>query len=666
MTINPTHDIPVLTCSPAPIIEAVCEQDRRILLFGPPGIGKSTLALQLAGVLGTAGRDCWCISADPGLPGFGAPGAIALGKWEANDWGIKEYVALCTLDAGRFRLPLVSAVQRLALFASNALLLIDGPGVVRGIAGRELLMGIVEAANVDAVLALTAADRKPPLLDELRALKLDVFLVQAAAEAKRPGKRMRARQRTAKWDTYLSASVEQRIDLRRINLIGTPPPITETSAWMGRQVGLLRSNRTLTMGEVKQWDGELMTAVLPEHVGGADTVLIRDAIRNVDDLIETAVPFLSEPMKYYPPADVLPGIDQNGGPRVVGRVGQVDVSLPNGVFGDPQLHLRLRHLGRSLLFDLGDGVRLPARLAHQVTDVFISHAHMDHISGFHWLLRSRLSDLPICRVYGPPGLVKHIEGFIQCYLWDRIGDRGPVFQIAELHGNYLRRYRIQPGGPPFEHIDDLPVANGVVHEEVGFRVRAKALDHHTPVLAYAFEPAKELNVRKQRLTDRGLEPGPWLASLKQQLLAGQRDALIELPNGRTTPAGTLGDDLVLIRPGKKLVYATDLADTDENRKQLCKLAHNAHTFFCEAPFVEADSKQARRTGHLTARACGEIATAAGVARLVPFHFSRRYADNPHELYEEISAVCTCVVVPTCPQIFKPTTSKNAPILGLDE
>ncbi|MDJ0958957.1 MAG: Clp1/GlmU family protein, partial [Arenicellales bacterium] len=462
----------VLTCSPGPIIQTVCEQDRRLLLFGPPGIGKSTLASQLAHVLSTANRECWCVSADPGLPGFGVPGAITLGKWEADDWHAKEYVALCTLDAGRFRLPLVSAVQSLTQYLLNGMFLIDGPGVVRGVAGRELLTGIVEATNADAVLALTAPDRSPPLLDELRALNLDVFLVHAAAGAKRPGKRIRARLRTAKWDAYLTKSVEQKFDLRKTNVIGTPPPIDETSVWVGRQVGLLRHNQTLTMGEVKRLDGELLTVVLPEHVADTDTILVRDALRTVDSLIETAAPFLSEPIKYLPPVDVLPGIEQSSGPRVVARVGQVDVSLPNGVFGDPHLHLRLRHQGRSLLFDLGDGARLPARLAHQVTDVFISHAHMDHISGFNWFLRSRLGEPAACHLYGPPGLVKHIEGFIQCYLWDRIGDQGPVFEVAELYDDHLRRYRIQPGGPPCERKDDLPVVDGVLHEEVGFRVRA--------------------------------------------------------------------------------------------------------------------------------------------------------------------------------------------------
>jgi ribonuclease BN (tRNA processing enzyme) len=75
------------------------------------------------------------------------------------------------------------------------------------------------------------------------------------------------------------------------------------------------------------------------------------------------------------------------------------------------------------------------------------------------------------------------------------------------------------------------------------------------------------------------------------------------------------------------------------------LAKHAHTLFCEAAFSEADVAHATANGHLTTRACGEIATAAGVARLVPFHFSRRYADDPQPLYEELRTACANVVVP---------------------
>lgn len=104
-------------------------------------------------------------------------------------------------------------------------------------------------------------------------------------------------------------------------------------------------------------------------------------------------------------------------------------------------------------------------------------------------------------------------------------------------------------------------------------------------------------------------------------------------------------------PGKKLVYATDLADSLANRQGLVKLAQSAHTFFCEAAFSAMDAEQAARHGHLTTQACGEIAEAARVARLVPFHFSRRYANNPQQLYEEIQSVCSSVVTPKSMAMF---------------
>ena len=645
MAISPHKDTPTLPCSDAEISDLLFQNDRRVLLYGPPGIGKSTLSNQIGRALHNADRPCWCISADPGSPGFGVPGGISLGTWDTEAWRVTDFAALCTLDAGRFRLPLVTAVRQLAQRSLDGVVLIDGPGVVRGVAGKELLQGLLTATRIDAVLVLTKADRPPPLLDELLTMAPELFLVYAATEAMRPGKRVRARRRTALWDTYLADAIPQTLDLRQVNLIGTPPPSGETSAWVGRQLAFLTRDHTQCMGEVLHLRGDLLTVVLPAGSAITKTVLVRDAMRTPDGLIETATPFTTERLDYIPPADLVPSIEDSGGPRVVGRVGHVDVALLNGVFGDPLLHVRLRHHGRSLLFDLGEGGRLPARIAHQVTDVFISHAHMDHISGFQWLLRSRFGARPPCRVYGPPGLVQHIAGFFQCFLWDRIGAQGSVFEVMELHGNRLRRSRIRAGNPHCERLEAVPLRENIVYEEAGFCVRAVTLDHHTPVLAFAFEPNMEINVRKDRLSAMGLEPGPWIGDLKEQLLARNPQAMITLPNGSTQSAGSLGDELVLIKPGKKLVYATDLADTPDNRQRLVALAKHAHTLFCEAPFIEAHAEQGQRTGHLTARACGEIASAAGVARLIPFHFSRRYADDPQQLFDELSAACSCVILP---------------------
>ena len=67
------HDLPVLALDAADIVAAVMVHDRRVFLFGPMGVGKSTLAAKLADAIAASNRSCWCLSADPGSPAFGVP-----------------------------------------------------------------------------------------------------------------------------------------------------------------------------------------------------------------------------------------------------------------------------------------------------------------------------------------------------------------------------------------------------------------------------------------------------------------------------------------------------------------------------------------------------------------------------------------------------------------
>ena len=110
-------------------------------------------------------------------------------------------------------------------------------------------------------------------------------------------------------------------------------------------------------------------------------------------------------------------------------------------------------------------------------------------------------------------------------------------------------------------------------------------------------------------------------------------------------AAELAASLLTVSAGQKLVYATDFADTELNRISISTLAHRADFLFCEASFLEADIEQARRTGHLTTHACGEIANEADVKQLIPFHFSKRYENQAEAVYREISEVCSRVVMP---------------------
>jgi ribonuclease BN (tRNA processing enzyme) len=634
---------------PGAVLETVLDAHRRVLFTGPAGIGKSTLVDTLVERLEQEGRACRCLSADPGSPLFGVPGALSLGRRVDGDWSIEAMEALCTLDAGRFRLPLVAAVTRLAQQGPD-LLLVDGPGVVRGIGGAELLPALVQAADIDAVVVLTRAGRALGLEAELAALGVETYTVTASDAAQRPGKNARARARTAQWEAYLSDAAEYRLPLASLHLLGTPPPTDVAAAWVGRQVALLDDGLTRSMGEVLAVEGNAYRLRLAQPPGEATSLLTRDAMRTLEGQLATATPYVTEALEYLPPPDIAPppgNAPADTGPRVVGRVGMLGVSLINGVFGDPLLHARLRHQARSLLFDLGEGARLSARIAHQVSDVFISHTHIDHIAGFLWLLRSRIGEYPVCRMFGPPGLADNIEGLTRGILWDRIEDRGPQFEVTELHGDTLKRFRVQAGRKGCERLGEEACEDGVVLRESGFSVRAVALDHGTTdVLAYAFEPARQINVRKDRLAERGLAPGPWLGELKDRIHADDLAARLRLPDGTVATVRELADELVLVSAGKKLVYATDFGDTTQNRERLIALAHGAHTLFCESTFLEADIAQARRTAHLTTRACGEIATAARVARLVPFHFSRRYEADVSRVYEEIGEYCASLVVPS--------------------
>ncbi|MCL7419419.1 MAG: MBL fold metallo-hydrolase [Methylobacter sp.] len=641
-----THSLPLLPYCPSGLADRLLSGGPRILLCGETGIGKSTLTAALARIMTTQDLTCFGIAADPGSPGFGLPGTVSLGQWREPGWQTLAFEALCTLDAGRFRLPLITAVSRLIRQAPAGLLLIDTPGVVRGIAGSELLTGLATLLDIDTVLMLARQSKPVPLQNELLALPARVLAVHSHPEARRPGKKARARKRTERWRAYLEATHEATLDLSGIRLTGAPPPIDVPDAWPGRQCAVIDAGRTMAIGEIISLQDRRLSVRLPEESVTTDALLLRDARTEKNGLLGSAEPFASNALQYLPPTDALPypTATYSGGPRPVAKLIGAYAVLVNGVFDDPLLHLRLRQQQRSLLFDLGDFGRLPARIAHQVSDVFISHAHIDHIGGFLWLLRSRVGDFAACRLFGPPGLSGHVQGLISGFLWDRIGDTGPRFEIAEVHGDRLRRTRIQAGGGR-EDLPEIRAADGLLLDDPQFSVRTITLDHGTPVQAYAFESKARLNVDQTKLAALGLSAGPWLNRLKQRLAEGDQEALIELPDKTRRRAAELGAQLVTVTPGEKLVYATDLANTAANRSALTALAQKADFLFCEAAFLEADSEQSRRTGHLTARACGEIATAADVRQLVPFHFSRRYETNPEAVYLEITAVCSRVVVP---------------------
>ncbi len=83
--------------------------------------------------------------------------------------------------------------------------------------------------------------------------------------------------------------------------------------------------------------------------------------------------------------------------------------LLNSPFDDPGLYARILREGRALLFDLGFTTSLSTRDILKISDIFVSHAHVDHFIGFDHVLRLHLKKESPLRLYGPEGFIDRVE-----------------------------------------------------------------------------------------------------------------------------------------------------------------------------------------------------------------------------------------------------------------
>jgi ribonuclease Z len=324
-------------------------------------------------------------------------------------------------------------------------------------------------------------------------------------------------------------------------------------------------------------------------------------------------------------------------------------ALINDPFGDPGLYVDCLFEKRALLFDLGDLRALAPRKILRVSDVFISHAHMDHFFGFDWLFRVCLGRERRMRIYGPPGFIAQVEGKLAAYTWNLVAryDTDFTLDTTEVHpGGSARRARFRCRNA-FQREDEsaLTIDDGILLDEPAFRVRCRLLDHGTPCLGFALEEKQHVNVWKDRLDALGFPTGTWLRELKQAVLAGQPDATSfrvwwkaqGVLHEKFLPLGELRQRALEIVPGQKIAYITDVAYHADNAARITALAAGVDLLFIETPFLAADAERAARKYHLTARQAGTLARAAGVKTVIPFHFSPRYNDREPELRDEIAA-----------------------------
>lgn len=326
----------------------------------------------------------------------------------------------------------------------------------------------------------------------------------------------------------------------------------------------------------------------------------------------------------------------------------IGFELVNGSVGDPCVYIQVPFTRANAMLDCGLNVSVPAGKLLRVADVFISHAHIDHMIGFDWLVRANLTHDKVLNVYGPAPLAEQVQSRLRAYTWN-LDTRGWVTIVCHEIGDdaitttrLACENRFVPGEPP----QVRPLAEDVIpHPHL--RVRFARLEHRITSVAYSLQAPPRMNVDAAALAEAGLAPGPWLRELKSRaalslrMSPGGRCPEAGLPDddridadGRSLPTKQLIRDLLSVKEGFKLVYVTDTLYTPETRESIVDLARNADVFLCEGMFLTRDADTARSVYHLTAQQAGQLAAQAHVGELVLFHFSGRYADDYGALARE--------------------------------
>ncbi len=263
------------------------------------------------------------------------------------------------------------------------------------------------------------------------------------------------------------------------------------------------------------------------------------------------------------------------------------------------LAVRLPQRAEVWLFDCGEGtqhqiLRSDIKIS-QITRIFITHMHGDHIFGLMGLLASAgLAGNPHrIDIYGPPGLEDYLRA---------------CERYSQTHFSYpIKVHKNQPG---------------VIFEDDEYLVSCGRLEHRVTAFGYRItEKDRPGRFDVEKATALGIPFGPLYGQLK-------RGETVTLPDGRQfSGADFCGPTQV----GRKIAYCTDTIYCEG----AVALAKDADALIHEATFAHQDAQLAYERLHSTSTMAAQVALAAEVKTLIMTHFSPRYAPGNEIVLDDL-------------------------------
>ena len=261
------------------------------------------------------------------------------------------------------------------------------------------------------------------------------------------------------------------------------------------------------------------------------------------------------------------------------------------------------------LIDCGEGTQrqiLQSGIGFKrLTRVLFTHGHLDHILGLGGLLSTFLRWEAI----------EELEIF---------GGRSTLDRVHTLLYDVVLR-----GNQPPMPLKMQEIKPGLIFEAEDFSVTAFPVTHRGPdCLGFIFEEKARRPFLAQKADELNVPFGPE----RGELVSGKA---ITLADGRRL---TSDEVLGAWEKGSKLVVVGDAGRTD-NLLEVCK---DADGLVIESTYWDEEADMARQFSHLTARMGAELATKAGVKKLILTHISRRYREK--DVIAEAQSVFSNTVV----------------------
>lgn len=297
----------------------------------------------------------------------------------------------------------------------------------------------------------------------------------------------------------------------------------------------------------------------------------------------------------------------------------------NSPFEDSAFFIRNVYKKTAFLLDCGRIGNISNSEVLSITDVFVSHTHIDHFYGFDRLLRGFVHADSKIRFFGPPGFINNVKGKLAGYTWNLIKNYTLIIEAVELHEDKIM-------GAVFRACEGFVPHNYERKRELislgdGFTLDYEFFDHGILVLGFRIREDIHVSVKKDALEQHGYKKGPWISNLKAKLRCFDRSGFFEIEkDGQIIKKSVseLENELIIYTPPQDITYITDIAPTYDNFKKAINFAKESHILMMEAMFLKKDLLHAIKKKHLTLELSKEIFKLSNSKFVHFFHFAPKY------------------------------------------